>query len=419
METIQAAVAEALSRAPGRVYVGFSGGRDSSVLLHAVTVQRREGVVAVHVDHGLHPDSAAWEAHCRSVAEAREVSFLARRVPVSRQGSLEARARAARYEVFAGLLKVPGDCLLLAHHRQDQSETVLLRLLQGRGLYGMPRQRPLAAGKLVRPLLDVPPDLLEAYARAHGLTWVEDPGNADERLDRNFLRRRVLPPLRLRWPDVDGALLDAMESHRLAQARLAAPFGALARASSLPCLELERRPATEAVELLRLWLEAHGIAPPARSALGELLRQVRHAAGDRQPLLALPDARLARHGGCLHLIRPEPALAPRYPVTAPGVTRLPHGELELREDPGGFRPVGGMEVRFRAGGERLQVGARHRSLKALFQEAGVPPWRRGSHPLVFDQAGLLAVPNVARRHEGGGGGAGPGGWRAEWRPHPV
>jgi len=414
MDAVRAAVAGAMAGAPATLYVGFSGGRDSTVLLHAVAAARRAGVVAVHVHHGLHPQADHWQAHCETFAAGLGVGFLARRVSVSRGGSFEARARAARYRVFTDLLATPEAWLFLAHHRHDQSETVLLRLLQGRGLYGMPPRRPLAAGVLVRPLLDLAPPRLEVYARDHALSWVEDPGNADERLDRNFLRHRVLPPLRRRWPGVDGALLEAMDGHRLAEQRLTAPFGDLAATGSLAVAALEHRHPAEAVELVRLWLQAHGLPVPRRNALRELLRQAASGAG-RRPLLHLAGTAVACHAGRLHLVAPQPDLEPPYGVALPGITRLPHGELEVRADPSGFCASGAVEVRFRQGGERLAAGGHHRTLKQLLQEARVPPWERATLPLLFDAEGLLAVPGVAARDPGQA--SGPR-WRAAWRPHP-
>jgi tRNA(Ile)-lysidine synthase len=403
----------------GTLHVGFSGGRDSTVLLHAVAAERRDGVVAVHVNHGLRPEADGWQEHCGTVAGQLGVAFAAHRVTVSGRGSREAGARAARYRVFTDLLVQPNDRLLLAHHRQDQAETVLLRMLQGRGLYGMPRQRPLGAGLLVRPLLDVAPQVLDSYARRHGLSWVEDPTNADQQLDRNFLRHRVLPDLRQRWPDVDRALLHAMQHHHRANALIMARLGAAAAADSLTLSLLEQCAPDERVELLRLWLQSHGIRAPSRVALRELARQLTGAGADRQPRLGLDGATVRRHGGRVYLTRPAPALEPGYPVVLPGATRLPHGELEVVPDPAGFRPAGPVEVRFRVGGERLEAGGHHRSLKQLFQQAGVPAWQRASYPLLFDAEGLLAVPGVAQRDSARAGAERPatsGGWRAEWRP---
>lgn len=414
MSTIPEAVAAALGAAGGAVLVGFSGGLDSTVLLHAAA--RLRPVTALHVNHSLHPDADAWQRHCERVTQALQVPLLSRTVSVPRHGSLEAQARSARYDVFIELLP-PGGRLLLAHHRGDQAETVLLRLLQGRGLYGMPEARPLGAGLLVRPLLQLARGDLEAYAANHRLQWVEDPSNRDTALDRNFLRHEVLPRLRARWRDVDGALLAALSRGRLADELLAARLGDIAGSDSLAVVELDAFGADEQVELLRLWLAARGYPAPRRAALQEFVRQLA-ATGDRAPQLQLGLARLRRHQGRVHLLRPQPALQAEYPLTAPGVLRLPHGVLRVVAVVDGFVPQGDLQVRFRQGGERLCSGGHHRSLKQLFHEAGVAPWLRPGFPLLYDALGLVAVPGLAQRDRppDAAFAAGATAWRAEWRP---
>ncbi|MFW6094639.1 MAG: tRNA lysidine(34) synthetase TilS [Pseudomonadota bacterium] len=395
MDAVREAVAAAWEQASGPLYVGFSGGLDSMVLLHAAAGERRgRALRAVHVDHGLHPRSGDWCRHCESVCADLGVELVARRAAVASGGSLEARAREARYRVFAEVLS-GGGTLLLAHHRDDQAETVLLRLLQGRGLYGMPQWRPLAAGRVARPLLHLPRAVLATYAHEQGLSWLEDPANRDPDLDRNYLRRTVLPVVRDRWPDVDAALVAAMSRQQLADRLLAAELGGAGRAT-LPVDVLRARPAVEQAELLRLWLAAHDVPAPARGGLTEFVRQL-DAGADRHPELRVHGAVLRRYRGDVHLVRPRPALAARYPVALPGVSRLPHGELRIEADAAGFRPVGAVAVRFRTGGERLRCGGRERSVKHLFQAGGVPPWQRESHPLLYDDRGLLAVPGLACR----------------------
>ena len=415
MSAIRRAVAAAQRGAAGPVYVGYSGGLDSTVLLHAAaaTAAPAVPVVAVHVNHGLHPQAARWQRHCADVCSELGVACVARVVEVAGRGGLEARARSARYRVFAELLARPGSLLLLAHHGDDQTETALLRLLQGRGLYGMPQARPLAAGRLVRPLLYLPRSVLADYARAQGLRWVDDPGNADDSMDRNYLRHRVLPVLRQRWPDLDGALAGALERARLADELITAGLGDLARSDSLAVSAVTGRDAAERPELLRLWLAARGVAAPPRGALAEFARQL-DACNDRQPALGAGPVTLRRYRGRIYLTAAPPRLEACYRLPLPGSLRLPHGELRVLADATGFAPSGTLEVRFRRGGERLSAGRHHRPVKQLLQDAGVPPWQRDIYPLVYDGAGLAGVPGIAHRQDG----ATPDGarYRAEWHP---
>ena len=186
-----------------RLFVGFSGGLDSTVLLH-VSWAVDADVTAVHVDHGLHPDAARWERHCAGFCRGLGVRFVSRRA--APEGGGEAQARAARYAVFEDLLECD-DLLLLGHHRDDQAETVLLRLVQGRAPLGMPRTRRLQGGaQILRPWLSTPREALLRHARETGLDWMEDPTNLEMDFDRNFLRREIVPRLAARWPAVAGTL---------------------------------------------------------------------------------------------------------------------------------------------------------------------------------------------------------------------
>jgi tRNA(Ile)-lysidine synthase len=416
MTGIGEAVAAALVPA-GQIFVGFSGGLDSTVLLHAAVLADRAlagpGVCALHVNHGLHPDADGWQRHCARLCADLGVPLLARNVDVPRHGSLEAQARAARYGAFVEAVG-SGGRLLLAHHRHDQAETVLLRLVQGRGVYGMPRQRPLGGGTLVRPLLDVARQEILDYAQRHALAWLDDPSNADERLDRNFLRLRVLPDLRRRWPAVDDALLGTLQRAHLADGLLAARFGDLAATSAVAVADLAGLDEPDRVEAIRLWLTARGLPVPRRAGIAAFLTQL-DAAAHRSPELAVGTWRLRRHRGRVHLVAPPARLQASYAVPASGQLQLPHGRLRLVADPRGFVAHGPVVVRFRCGGERLLCQGRHRSVKHLLQEAAVPPWQRPAYPLLHDALGLLAVPGLAQRDASGEpGGAAP--MRAEWLP---
>ena len=199
-----------------RLAVALSGGLDSTVLLHAAVSVGGAGasaavaapLVAVHVNHGLHPSADQWQAHCAAACRKLGIELLSQRVAVA-PGNVEAQARRARYQAFDDLLST-GDLLLLAHHQDDQAETVLMRLAQGRGTAAMPRTRPLPGGAvLLRPFLRIPKHRLRAAAEQLGLDWLEDPSNADAAFDRNFLRHQVLPGLAERWPGVTAAVARA------------------------------------------------------------------------------------------------------------------------------------------------------------------------------------------------------------------
>ena len=371
-------VTEAVRRSLGvlrgkKVAVGLSGGVDSVVLLHALS--RHLPVRAVHVHHGLSANAGEWARFCRAYCRSLDVPLTVRRARVRRDGQgTEAAARAARYAVFDTL---PVQAIVLAHQLDDQAETVLMNLLRGagaRGASGMPALRRQGGKLLVRPLLDVPREAIAAYARAHALAWVDDESNAVEALTRNFIRRRVAPLLAERYPRWREAL-----------ARAARHFS---------------RAELDAQRLLRAFLAARGLRAPSEAKLAEMVRQL--AAGASGALLEHDGARWRLYRG--KLLAAQPPVQPFSPVAWRGERRLRlpalGGELVFRRVRGrgidARRLKQPMVVRLRGGGERLQPDSRRprRTLKNLFQEAGVPAWQRERLPLLFDGDDLVWAPGL-------------------------
>ncbi len=398
------------------------------MLLH-VSRAVEAAVTALHVDHGLHPDSPRWERHCAGFCHRLGVGFLSRRADPVRGG--EAGARAARYAVFEELLGVD-DLLLLGHHRDDQAETVLLRLIQGRAPLGMPRTRRLEGGaRILRPWLSTPRDTLLSHAGDAGLDWIEDPTNLQTDFDRNFLRREIVPRLAARWPEAietlaatatgqlaRDALLDRLVDSGWASAESGAAGDdtgdAPAAGNRDRQLALEEFPADLRVAVLRLWLRSLGEYAASDRALAEFVRQF-DAPPDAHPRLALTRGVLRRHGAYAVYSEPELELASSYRLEPPGTLTLPHGELEVERHGAGFHAAGALEVRFRQGGERIRQGGRSRSVKKLLHAAGIPPWRRRTWPLVYAGKTLLAVPGIASADSSDGAPR----WRASWRSRSV
>jgi len=395
------------------VCVAFSGGADSTALLAALAQLKRPPLRlrALHVDHRLHPHSSSWAAHCRRVARALGVPLRVRTANVARARgeSLEAAARAARYGLLATAL-APHEALLTAHHQDDQLETVLLQLLRGAGVAGiaaMPALAAFARGRLVRPLLPWSRAELSAWVRSQGLEWIEDPGNSELRLDRNYLRARVLPLIRERWPaaaaTVARAARHAAEAQRLLDAVGAADaarasFGAMLSAQRLRTLPPERRR-----NALRFWITAAGhLAPPA-SRLEEIAGPLLQARADAQPYVRWEGALLQRQSDLLSL-RAAPGSTGRleelsWPWRRRRTCALPGsgGKLTLKRDARGPLDLDALPamltIRARRGGERLRpvrAGPR-RALKSLLQEARVPVAERARLPLIFAAETLIAV----------------------------
>lgn len=410
---LHAALARALtdvSRAPA-LHVAFSGGLDSTVLLHLlVDLRQRQSLPAlhaIHVHHGLQAAADAWPQHCREVCAALGVPLRVRHVQVPAGASVEQAARQARYAVFTEMLGV-GEWLLSAQHRDDQAETLLLRLLRGagvRGLAAMAPRRRLGQGYLLRPLLDVPRAALEAYARRHGLRWIEDPSNQDEQFARNFLRAQVLPLLRSRWPQAASSLarsaahlseaqqlLDELAAQDLHSARVPSEFAWL----DLPNLTLAPlaglSPARQR-NALRHWLAPLSRLPDTDHWAG--WEDLRDAGAAAHPRWRLTDGELHRAAGHLWWLAGDWLQAP-VGVTAwddPGQSLVLPGNGQLRFD--GAAPSGALQVRYRQGGEVMQVPGRgQRDLKRLLNERGVPGFVRNRLPLLFQGDQLLAVASL-------------------------
>lgn len=400
-----------LPEAPGDgpVAIAFSGGMDSTVLLHLASADaglRTRGLRALHVNHGLHADAAQWARQCAAHCAALDVPFADLPVQVSPGGEgLEAAARAARY---AALLQAqrPGELVALAHHRDDQAETVLLRLLRGAG-DGLAAMRPLRAfgtGSLWRPLLDVPRDALRDYAVHHGLHWIDDPSNQSDRHDRNYLRHHVMPRLAERWPAASGALarsaallatqadlLAAEDARRLAQVQAGDP-GTL----SVPGLLAE--PPAWRDRLIRAWLAALDLPSLPTDALATVATELLPARPDARAEFAWSGAVIHRWRDHLHASFALAPLPPDWTVTWDGRAPLAlptGGQLWLEPAAPFDAPV---RACARQGGERLRLPGRdhHTELKTLLQSLGVPPWRRARLPLLFAADGeLLAAGDVA------------------------
>ncbi|WP_231756855.1 tRNA lysidine(34) synthetase TilS [Microbulbifer elongatus] len=396
--------------ASGQLWLGYSGGLDSSVLLHLLA-RAQVPVTAVYIHHGLSTDAGAWQDHCQVVAAQLGVPFVAHHVQVDLgDGGLEQGARNARYRAFDQLMGA-GDQLLLAHHSDDQAETFLLRLLRGagvRGLGAMPEYRVVGdrstEKSLLRPLLKATRSELESYARVHELTWIEDESNTDLAIDRNYLRNRVLPFINERWP-VQARVVQASENLREAADLLQdlanedlqrcgyqrESFGHSVDLVSFSSLTEARRK-----NLLRGWLALLGSRMPEAVHLVQALQQA-GAVGDGAPEVALGEQVLRRYRDRLFL---TPQLQPFHGIDGGEIQWDGSGELHL---PGNWAllpsqgwPVADYRVRFRIGGERAKPRERRHSqtLKKLLQEYSLPPWLRDRVPLVYRNGALVAVGNL-------------------------
>ena len=397
--------------------VAFSTGMDSHVLLHAASalLQERDDVTlrAVHIDHGLHADSEQWVTHAEFVCDGLGVPLITRRVMVDEQeNGLEAGARLARYQAFADILQ-PGEQLLLAQHADDQAETFLLQALRGSGpdgLASIPRKRTFAAGFMARPLLLCPQQSLSEYAAAHGLSWIEDPSNADTRFDRNFIRQEILPLLRTRWPAATqtlsrAALRSAAASQTLQElAKKDLESVRVVGSNQLSIIELNALPRERGYNAIRQWVRQADLRMPRLQDLREVTSSLLEARDDSNGVVNVREYEFRRHRDRLYLLPGQLSNEPfsiEWHAPFDDLLIAETGQLlskEACERQGIMLPTdGAITVRSRTGGELIKLGepAFHKAVKKVLQEAAVPPWQRDAIPLLYVNGRLAAVWNIA------------------------
>lgn len=405
-----------------RLLVGFSGGLDSTVLLILArqwSAQSGLPVLAVHVNHQLSPHAVHWQHHCQTLCVRWGIPFHAEAVNVANVGQgLEAAARNARYEVFAGIAQA-GDLLLLGHHCDDQVETVFLRLLRGSGvlgLRGMDRFSPWRHLHVLRPLLHFSKaQLLDIVRSQQALTgedwhWVEDESNFSDAFDRNYLRHRVLPLLETRWPRYAMAIersaqhcADAQQllderAHEDLLARIRDDGGLLLIGDKSTALSHARQR-----NLLRYWLRCQQVKLPSEAQLDQILHTLIPAAEDGAPVVSWPGVDIRRYRQALYAVPPLSA-PPQGVMVLPTLAHqvLPTGGMLIVCEQAGVHALRfhGLQarditLRFRQGGETCKLAGRHtRPLKKILQASALPPWWRDRLPLIYINDELAAVPGV-------------------------
>lgn len=397
-------------------WIALSGGLDSCVLLHSlVALQLPVKIQALHINHQISPNANAWQQHCAVFCAQLNTPFTAVKVEVKNTGrGIEDAAREARYAVFEQHLAI-GDYLLTAHHADDQSETMLLRLMRGtgpRGLAAMAQQRPLAAGTLYRPLLNFSRAELEAYAKAQNLSWVNDESNTNDHYDRNYLRNQVMPLLRERWPAFASkwqqtadlcAANEALIEELAAQDLLLADFKAALVGTSISLPYITSLSVSRRHNLIRSWLRGQSLSAPEQQHLQQIEQQLIGARQDAETQITWGDVSLRVYRQRVYALPladlPFPSDASiefASTINLPANFRLEFEKFEIHLTPLLKADLPDLQVRFRQGGERCKpVGRAHsQTLKRLLQEYGIAPWLRESLPLIYSGNNLVAVANL-------------------------
>ncbi len=408
-----------------KLVVAFSGGLDSCVLLHLLSESRKIipfQLQAQHIHHGLSPNADVWADFCADFCKKLGIPLTISRVEVNKSSGLglEAAAREARYKA---LLASQADFICLAHHQDDQAETLLLQLARGAGVKGLAGMAAVNT-KLLRPLLDVSRSRLEAYAKQHQLTWIEDESNMDTKFDRNFMRHQVLPILTKQYPAIkqtisrsaqhmaeadilldDLAAMDVKNCQRhLFDSKQS--DGRQLQLAPLALLSMARVKNT-----LRWWLLQHGCDVPSAAQLQQITQQLLHAKADATVKIKVATSLiLQRFQGCACLVKEAKEGGADYQrdtfslawngeqvIVLPDQSRLLFSQqlgegIALRH-----LEKAQLVVRYRQGGEILKPQANRpsRSLKAILQESHIPPWQRERLPLLFLDANLAMLPDIA------------------------
>ncbi len=420
------------------MHVGVSGGLDSVVLLHLLTTLRNFSeisVTALHAHHGLHPDADKWQEFCEALCAKWSVPFKSRRLDVCVKNGEghEASARKARYRWYVSVVN-PTEYLMLAHHRDDQAETVLLNLLRGagiRGLSAMSLTSTFEQRRVIRPLLGYDRQQLIAYADEHQLQWVEDASNRDLSYSRNYLRHRIVPLLRKRWSAVSGVLACTAERMRRTHILLEEVAAADLRLTESQSVEglagtgyklglsgLGHLSDSRLGNLLSHWLRTRGFRPPSHRQMDQIIAELIRRRGSTSAINRWPGAEVRRYDDWLYVLRPLPQPVAmgkrRWDIEQPLI--VPELNMKMVAVPvhgaglARVRITTPLVVRWRRGGERCRlVNRAHRQkLKKLLQERRVPPWVRARIPLVYVADEIAAVvdhwycdPFVARPGEAG------------------
>lgn len=398
-----------------RYVVAFSGGLDSTVLLHALAVSQGTDampILAVHIDHGLQAGSGDWATHCQQFAESLQVEFVSIEVEVDRNSGqgLESAARGVRYGALQKLLQ-PDDWLLTAHHEDDQAETLLLNVLRGSGVAGIAgigEKQPMGAGWLVRPLLNTPQKDLRSYAEDCNLAWLEDPSNTDNRFDRNFLRNEILPRFAERWPAGPARLARsaalAGEASTVLEQLADSDLEAVGQPARLEIQALLALSDERQRNLLRRALKLGGLSGAPEASLRRILDELIPARADAEPLVRWSGGEARRYRNGIYLL-PEMSDVPAVAngLIGAGQPCLDLGTLGTLTISGNAPQKiqadvlsAGLSLRFRTGGETIRPAGRRRThkLKKLLQEKGVVPWMRERIPLLYCEDQLVAVADL-------------------------
>ncbi len=397
-----------------KIWVAYSGGIDSHVLLHSLTkclnnISINAKIIAIHINHGLNKDSDFWQEHVREVCDELQIDSIIEKVYVDNSiGNIESHAREARYGIFNKYV-LEKDILLTAHHQDDQAETLLLRLLRGTGVKGLsaiPKIRKLNHGTVIRPLLNISRDEIINYAKGNKLIWIDDGSNYDVNFDRNYLRHKILPLLKSRWPNYSkifqrsinnniesSALLDELAQIDIKNCQYS---NNVLKISELNKLSLMRQK-----NVIRYFIKSIGFNLPSSKHLELIISNVVRARQDAVPEMIICNYSVRKFRDGLYFINKSDKFdlsKIEIELNLEQQTILPNNIGILINDYvlGDGICINNnakLLVKFRQGGEKILSSSskKHLSLKKMFNYWNIPPWERGQIPIIYHGDLIISV----------------------------
>ncbi|WWO97523.1 MAG: tRNA lysidine(34) synthetase TilS [Candidatus Dasytiphilus stammeri] len=411
-----------------KLLIAYSGGIDSTVLLHQLTQLRQQHHLclelrAIHINHGINPNANLWMLHCKEQCLKWNILFSSIKINLDlknkKDKGIEAASRIARYNaIFKALL--PGEILLTAHHMDDQCETFLLALKRGSGpsgLSSMPLIKKNLEGKILfRPFLNYDRKTIEKWANQYQLGWINDNSNYDTSFDRNFLRIEVLPVLKNKWPQfcktvTRSAKLCAYQEQLLHDLLTEYLQKFTKDDGSLIIDDLHNHSDIKVYAILRQWLINHKIIAPSFKIIQAIWREIICSRKDALACIKIGKSEIRRYHNVIYLLDTMPSIkehilhwrSPWQPLQLPnklGIIKLHHTHGMLMRSPNLVREK--VSIRFKVQGKFLLSGrsAGRRSIKKIWQELAVPYWLRERIPLIFYNEILIAAMNFFITQEG-------------------
>ncbi len=391
----EAVMATLLANKPKKIYVGYSGGSDSTALLIALSnVVDSLPLVALHVNHGLQVEADDWEKHCVSECQRLGIKINVGKIDLTKSNNIESAAREKRYAFFARFIE-EDDLLFVGHHLEDQIETALMRVFQGRGLIQMPSKRTIGKGSLIRPFLKFKPEILQEYISKLGCSWVEDVSNSDQTFSRNYIRSVVLPSIGNKWPDYAEKFDKVLSRVRNVEKVLVGFYEKLPDLLKVTVLPKD----TDAkLVWIRGYLENKGHFGLRDRQLKLFVNKIENS---ETAVIELDGKIFGHYLGSLYY---EPLYSKFTSDIA--VTKFPYeldigwGALNLEEVPEkeshSFVCEGELIIKFGSGNRKIKLAntGLRKSVKNLLNEKSLPQWRRPNFPLIFSQNVLLCLPDI-------------------------